>query len=190
MSQLLLVLITALVTGVISITGIWVGSRLTRVSEDRKWRRDRRLEAYSEFLLTVELAGKECDVCYLAQKCGAEEHVKQAEIVYHKLAEMSRSRLGVQLMAPRTIQNRMWDVTYHVGELVTKSITCPKLERRELDLEKSKGVDVISKFIFEARHDLGVDLPLDTIEGVRQYYSNPWRRLWWWLLWLLRPLWR
>ena len=50
MNQLLLVLITALVTGVVSISGIWFGSRLTRVAEDRKWRRDRVVEAYAEFL--------------------------------------------------------------------------------------------------------------------------------------------
>jgi hypothetical protein len=190
MSQLLLVLITALVTGVISISGIWVGSWLTRAGEDRKWRRDRCLEAYSEFLLTVELVKKECDVCYLTKQCGTEEHIKQSELVYHKMSEMTRLRLSIQLLAPRVVINCMWAITHQMGEIVKKSITCPKLERKDLDLEQGKSAEDITDFIYKARHDLGVDPPLDTIEGVREYYSNPWRRLWWWLLWLLRPLWR
>jgi hypothetical protein len=34
--------------------GVWLGSRLTQRNEDRKWRRDRILEVYAEFLGAVE----------------------------------------------------------------------------------------------------------------------------------------
>src|ERR1700730_12843286 len=44
MDQLLVVLITALVTAAFSFTGLWIGARLTRRNEARKWRRDRVLE--------------------------------------------------------------------------------------------------------------------------------------------------
>lgn len=55
MNQPTVVLITALVTGVVSMSGIWLGSRLTRENEDRKWRRDKALDAYSELLQAVEI---------------------------------------------------------------------------------------------------------------------------------------
>ena len=62
MNQILLVLITAVVTGAVSISGIWLGSRLTRQNESQKWRRDRCLEAYSELVRVVELVRHESDI--------------------------------------------------------------------------------------------------------------------------------
>jgi hypothetical protein len=50
---LLLVLIAILgITGTLG--GVWLGSRLTRRNEDRKWRREHALEAYSNFLRLVD----------------------------------------------------------------------------------------------------------------------------------------
>ena len=94
MNQISLVLITAVVTGAVSISGIWLGSRLTRQNESQKWRRDRCLEAYSELVRVVELVRHESDICYLAKECGTEEHTKQAEIVFLKMAEMNRIATG------------------------------------------------------------------------------------------------
>jgi hypothetical protein len=188
MNQILLVLITAVVTGAVSISGIWLGSRLTRQNESQKWRRDRCLEAYSELVRVVELVRHESDICYLAKECGTEEHTKQAEIVFLKMAEMNRIATGLRLLMPRMVQDKIWELTFHVGdEIVTKSITCPKVDRSEVGSARAKSSKLIIDFISAARNDLGVDLPLDTIEGVRQYYGNPWRQLWWWLL---RVLWR
>ena len=54
MSQpLVLVLIAILgITGTLG--GVWLGSRLTQRNEDRKWRREHTLEAYSNFLRLVD----------------------------------------------------------------------------------------------------------------------------------------
>jgi hypothetical protein len=174
----LLVLIAILgVTGTLS--GVWLGNRLTRRNEDRKWRRDRCLEAYSELVRVVELLLHECDLTYVGQKCGTEEHTKQADLAYRKMAEMNRIALGMQLVAPRAVKEKMWELTAHVGnEIVPKSIRCPKIEGSEFDSAKTKAAKLMIDFIYDARNDLGIDLPLDTIEGQRQLLGTkePWRQ--------------
>jgi hypothetical protein len=107
MDQLLVVLITALVTGVVSVSGIWFGSYLTRGNEDRKWRRDRCLQAYSEVLEAVYMVGFEADRVYFGGDCGTQEHGKQTAIVLEKTAEMYRTEQRVRLVAPDQVNARL-----------------------------------------------------------------------------------
>jgi hypothetical protein len=90
MNKLTVVLVTALVTGVVSVSGIWLGSHLTGENEDRKWRRDHALEAYSELIRAVEAVRNAADISYFVEDCGTEKHAKQNGIVADKLAELLR----------------------------------------------------------------------------------------------------
>jgi hypothetical protein len=83
-NQLIVVLITALVT----LSSVWFGSYLARGNEDRKRRRDRCLEAYSEVLRAVASVQFEADAIYCGADCETEEHPKQHGIVLEKVAEM------------------------------------------------------------------------------------------------------
>ena len=88
MDQLLVVLIIALVTGAFSFTGIWIGARLTRGNEDRKWRRDHILEAYSELIHAVEVVISEAGLAY-GEACGTESHTKRREVVLESCRDAS-----------------------------------------------------------------------------------------------------
>jgi hypothetical protein len=163
-NQILLVLITALVTGVVSITGIWFGSRLTRKSEDRKWRRDHALEAYTELIAAIDIVIFECDRIYVGVKCGTTEHNEQAELVLEKLAEMDRIAKRVFLLAPSAVNNRMHSLTQHVGEKIAKALcACPKIKEGERDAAKDKLAVLLAAFTNDARNDLGIHAPLQRI---------------------------
>jgi hypothetical protein len=165
MNQLLLVLITALVTGAVSVSGIWLGSYLTRGNEDRKWRRDRCLEAYSELLRAAESVRFEADAAYFGADCGTQEHAKQHGIVLEKVAEMYRTEQRVSLMAPDEVNARLLALAYHVGtEIGAKLSKCPKIDESERKLATEKFAKLLVRFINEARNDLGIHPPLHTIE--------------------------
>jgi hypothetical protein len=162
MSQLLLVLITALVTGVPS---IWFGSYLTRGNEDRKWRRDRCLEAYSEVLRAVDSVRFEADATYFGADCGTEEHAKQHEIVLEKVAEMYRTEQRVRLVAPDEVNARLRALAYHVGtEIGAKLSKCPKIDEGGRKSAMEKFAELLVRFTNEARNDLGIHPPLHRFE--------------------------
>jgi hypothetical protein len=161
MSQLLVALITALGTG----ASIWFGSYLTRGNEDRKWRRDRCLEAYSEVLRAVESVRFEADATYFGADCGTEEHAKQHEIVLEKVAEMYRTEQRVRLVAPDEVNARLGALTHHVGtEIGAKLSKCPKIDEGGRKSATEKFAELLVRFNNEARNDLGIHPPLHTFE--------------------------
>jgi hypothetical protein len=183
MNQLLLVLITALVTAGFSFTGLWIGARLTRGNEDRKWRRDHAIESYFEFIEAVETAQHESDRIYISTEyeCGTEDHAKQAAVVLDKMIEMDRLAQHIFLLAPDVVNTHASHLTDHMGkEIVTKSILCPKIEKGERDLAVKQAVRLLVLFRNAARSDLGVHLPRHTREEWEQLLSIKKR---WWRFW-------
>lgn len=183
MNQLLLVLITALVTGILSVSGIWVGSRLTRDNEDRKWRRDHALEAYSQFVEAVDEVRFESDRIYISTEyeCGTEEHKKQAEVVLDKMVKSDRLAQRLFLLAPEIVNARAMQLTAHMGtEIVTKSIVCPKIGKNERDAAMKHAAQLLVYFRSAARNDLDIHLPLHTREEWDQIRLTEKR---WWRLW-------
>lgn len=178
MNQLLVVLITALVTGVVSVSGIWFGSYLTRGNEDRTWRRDRCLEAYSELLRTVEMVRFEADAAYSGADCGTQEHAKQHGIVLEKVTEMYRTEQRVNLVAPDEVNARLGALAYHVGtEIGAKLSKCPKIDESERKSAMKKLATLLVHFINQARNDLGIHPPLHTIEEWKKIVGT--EKSWW-----------
>ena len=145
-----------MVTGVVSVSGIWFGSYLTRGNEDRKWRRDHALEAYSEFIRLVNAITVEAGNVYIAE-CGTVESVKHRKKLLEKLAELYRTHDRVILLAPLELQMPVTALMRQItGPFVTKSIQCPKAPDAEVKAEGEKLVTLNTDFTFKARNDLGV----------------------------------
>jgi hypothetical protein len=150
----------ALVTGVIailsSISSLWFGSRLASGAEDRKWRRDHALEAYSEFIRLVNAITVEAGNTNITE-CGTEEHVKYKAMVFEKLTELYRTNDRVIFLAPDELQAPLSALIRHLtGEFITKSTQCPKARDAEVKAVGDRLAELIADFIFRVRNDLGV----------------------------------
>jgi hypothetical protein len=174
LNQLLLVLITALVTGAFSFTGLWIGARLTRGNEDRKWRRDQALEAYSEFLSAAEMAISEAGMAYGAH-CGTEDHTKHCEAVMDKVADMHRLSGRIILLAPDALEAPFSALTEFItSELLIMAIQCQKASPDERKVSNKKLAGLMANFMLRARHDIGIHPPLGTLDGA----EKPWWQFW------------
>ena len=175
MNQLIIVLITALLTALGTSATIWLGSRLTRENEDRKWRRDRALEAYSEILGAVEMVRFEADAAYIRDECETEEHGKQHIIVLEKVAELNRIQERAFLVAPDEVNAHLAALTSHVAtEIGAKLSKCPKIEESERNTAMEKYNLLLGIFTRVARNDLDVHPPLNR----NQIPKKPWWRFW------------
>jgi hypothetical protein len=155
--------VTSVLTGAVSISGIWLGSRLTRQNEDRKWRRESALQAYSELLGAVDKVRFESDHLYHTE-CGI-ERLKQADLVLDKVAEMDRISQRVFLLAPDAVNASMMKLTHHMGtEIVAKSNKLPRIEESERKAAMAKLAELLGHFRNEARNDLTIYPPLYTPE--------------------------
>jgi hypothetical protein len=172
MNQLTVVLITALVTGVISISGIWFGSHLTRKSENRKWRRDHALEAYSQFSRQVDVIVEEATTVYRTQ-CGSEQHIKHGMMAAEKLVEMYRTTDRIILLASDELQAPFSALSKYMPEFAEKLAQCPKATEDEIKAAKKKLIELQARFMMYARNDLGVHPQYQEWNAVK-----PWWRFW------------
>jgi hypothetical protein len=173
MTQLVIVLVTALVT----IFTIWFGSYLTRKNDAEKWRRDHALQAYWEFLGAMEAVAFEADAAYYGSDCGTEKHVKQGGLILEKVAEMYRIEQRVILVAPDEVNARLRPLALHVGtEIGAKLSKCPKIDESELKAARAKYAELLVSFTNAARNDLGIHLPLRTLEEWSKTPKKPWRQ--------------
>ena len=159
------VLLPVVVGGVIGILGGFVGpyfiQRAKDVADDRKWRRDKALDAYSEMVRAVEVVKYESDFVY-HWECGTETHFKRAEILLESVAEMYRIQQRVFLLAPNAVNARLLPLTSQVGvEIAEKSIKCPKIAESEREAARKTSVELMTAFEIEARNDLALHPPLD-----------------------------
>jgi hypothetical protein len=174
MNQLVIVLITALVTGVVSVSGIWLGSRLTRRNEDRKWRRDHALEAYAEFIQATEAVISESAKAWLI-KCGTEEKAKQSAVVYDKLVEMYRAGNRIVLLSSNAVQKPFSALIEHLGMFARMLGQCPKVSEAEQEAGQKKVAELQARFFAAARNDLGVHPHIDTREATEKARWKVWR---------------
>lgn len=163
MNQLLVVLITALVTGVVSISGIWFGSHLTRENESRKWRREHALEAYTAVLRACAVVMDEADNIYHMEPSA--ERVAQGKLLFEKVAEMYRLSDRVTLLGPREIHASVDALTLYYGtDIAARAQKAPKPSDDEWRVIRAGAAPLYMKFMMQARNDLGVHEPLYPIE--------------------------
>jgi hypothetical protein len=168
MNPLKVALITALVTGTIaivsSISGIWLGSRLTRANDDRKWRRESALEAYSDVLKASETVHFVAIAAYIAD-CNSEKYAKHVLLIRDAVAELHGVVDRALLLSPKEMYDDLRSlVSYCTGELGANAIKCPKIAKTEWDkiqgahstYDRPRGDETESGVSgVEARDDLG-----------------------------------
>jgi hypothetical protein len=151
--------------------GVWLGSRLTQRNEDRKWRRDRILEAYSEFLGAVDRVISEAGLAY-GTPCGTEEHQRRREAVLDKVADMNRLSGRLILLSPDAMEAPFSALTgFITSELQIMAIECPKAPADEREASNKKLATLLATFMVLARQDIGIHPPLGIPE-------KPWWRFW------------
>jgi hypothetical protein len=176
MNQLAIVLITALVTGIISISAVWLGSHLTRENEIRKWRRDQALEAYVDVLKASATVYFESVATYLAE-CNTEEQTKHVHLVMVAVAELHGLANKVLLLSPKEMFDDFQNLASYLSkEIVGNSLKCPKIPNAEWDrIQGADFVRVQNDFILAARNDLGIHAPLLTAQELMKF-NQQWKR--------------
>lgn len=114
-----------------TLIGTWLGRLLERSNEDRKWRRERCLEAYTEVFNSCQNLVFESDKAYRIE-CGSLEHHKQVEVMIMKILELSQTNDKAALLGSEYAFKMLGELINHCSsEIALKSINCPKLPESE-----------------------------------------------------------
>jgi hypothetical protein len=129
---------------------------LERGNEATKWRRDRLLDAYSEFLRAVDIATAASAKAFEIA-CETQEHEKQREIAFEKVAEIRRVSDRILLLSSDTVESPFQFLTNFVAsEYVWEMVRCPKTPRLDRKILNQGLSQLLAKFIKSARDDLGI----------------------------------
>jgi hypothetical protein len=124
--------------------------------EARTWRRDRCLEAYSEFVGLVNIIVTAAGECFYAE-CGTEKHAKNRQIVFDRFPELTHMSFRIMLLGPPTLAEPLNDLLQYLDkEMAWKLIQCPKICNKREEIGE-KFPELNTRFMMTARHDLGID---------------------------------
>ena len=141
--------------------GVWLGSFLARGNEDRQWRRDRCLEAYTDLLRACDIVADEVSEARETKR-GSLKHATQNGLIANKVGEMYRLSDRVALLGSDGIQEPLSALTLHCGQLVaTAKADQNKADQKMSDDEMQKAkftgyVSVYKEFRNAARNDLAL----------------------------------
>src|SRR5438046_1233047 len=110
-------IIQIVITVLSTLSGIWLGSRLTGSKEDRQWRRDRCLEAYTDVLRACEIVTNEATKLYL-ELC---DQTTQLRILSEKTLELHRATQRIMLLAPEMMPTRTALVVHCETKIATRA---------------------------------------------------------------------
>jgi hypothetical protein len=138
-----------------TLSGIWLGSTLTRSKEDRQWRRDRCLEAYTDVMEFCETVTNAAHKLYLNL---SDNHTKQLEVLTEEVDKFHRATQKAALLCPTEMRATIQALVVHVDkEIATKAGLCPKMSLKEWTKVTTTDRAVIAgQFWAEARRDLDV----------------------------------
>jgi hypothetical protein len=168
---------------IIGLVGVVIGAALStgvtyllalrkEATETRNWRRDKLLDAYSDFLHATESVVSETAMAY-GMKCGTEEHAKQCRIAFDKVAEMHRTSQKILLLSSHFMQPSFTALTQYIaGEFLTSSIQCPKISVDERAAINKMLSALMAEFMLRARQDVGTHMT----EGAAQEKKKAWWR--------------
>ena len=176
MNQLIVILVTALVTGVVSVSSLWLGIHLTRKNEDRKWRRDRALEAYADILKASAAVQFESTAAYFAE-CNTEEQMNHVRLVHTAVGELYALGNRVLLLSPKEMFDDFKNLSAYLStEIVGNSLKRPKIPKEEWDkIMGAPFVRVFGDFTVAARNDLGIHVPHLSPQELMKF-NQEWRR--------------
>jgi hypothetical protein len=159
MSPEMTVLLPLLTTLIGALGGVWLGRYLEQGNETIKWRRDRLLDAYSEFLRAADVAVAASWEAFRTE-CETEEHKKQTRIAYKKASEMNRVSDRILLLSSDAVEPSFKALMLVVrSEFVFKLTACPKAPTQERKELNRMFREAWAAFVKSARHDLGIHPP-------------------------------
>ena len=140
--------------------GGWLAWWLRQNTEERQWRRQHCLDAYSDVLSACELLSFEADREYGRER-GTPDHVQGMEAVLEKVAVMYRAGNRVSLLGSSRLQASCNALTCHCGTVIAKkAFATPKPSAAEWT--KVRGDDfarLYGEFLAAARSDLDLKSP-------------------------------
>jgi hypothetical protein len=147
--------------------GVWLGSRLTRRNEDRKWRRDHALQSYTDFLQACSVVMEESAKIYEMEQ--SPERVGQGNVLLEKTAEMYRLSDRVTLLAPQNLHKPLFELAQYYGQdIAARAQKVPKPSTEEWKAIRARAPALYLDFMMKARNDLGIHEPLYRVEEWKQ----------------------
>jgi hypothetical protein len=159
-------IIQTIMLGVGPLIGIWLGSRLTRFKEDRQWRRDRCLEAYTDVIRACEIVAAEASRLYLELS----DHTTQLQVLYEKISELHRASQRAILLAPKEMMATLTALITHTEkQIAVKAGISPKIPLDDWKKITTTDLAIITaRFTDEARNDLGTHSPFRIVDRCRR----------------------
>jgi hypothetical protein len=100
--------------------GAWAGSHLNRGAEERQWRRNRRVESYTDILMACTVVADESDRAFFEEP-GTADAFSQNSVVIEKVREMHRASTRASLLLSEKMVSYLNPLITHCGNLAKKS---------------------------------------------------------------------
>lgn len=151
-----------------TLSGIWLGSRLSRSKENRQWRWDRRLEAYIDVIRGCEIITSEASKLYLGL---CDDLTIQLEILSEKVLKFHRAVQRVMLLAPAEMKATLNALVVHSeSKIVTRAGASPKPPLDEWKNTTTGLAAIVGQFTNEARNDLDVHSPRHIVDQWKKMF--------------------
>ena len=173
MSQQAVLLLIAILGIMGTLSGAWLGSRMTRSNEDRKWRREHALEAYSNCIRLTDAIMEAGTKIYRAE-CGTVDYNKHGGILIDKLTELYRTTDRILLVSTYELQAPFTELNRRLPKFAEELARCPKIAEEEMRAIRSKLADLEAQFVMMARNDLGVH-PRNQVWKAKPKWWRFWR---------------
>jgi hypothetical protein len=164
-----------------SLGGVWLGRHLERSNEAVKWRRERRLEAYTDLLRTCDVILFEATKAHLMAE-PTPKAMAQNELVLKNVAEMHRLKDKVSLIGSAEIEGPVSELTmYYHQNMAERAVKLPKPSEDEWDKITAEAAGLYRKVVTLARTDIGVMEPPRTTWWKTSFDKS--KSLFRWLVW-------
>lgn len=150
-----LALLVALIAGGFALGGTWLGSRLSGTSEDRRWLRQHRLDAYDELLAACDAVAGYAHVVY-GETPGTQAVVDAQGRLLELQTAAYRASDRVKLVGSEAIQDPAQALAFYCGStLGTKAMANPRPSAEEWRAVRVTGLVPLFRAVRDAaRADL------------------------------------
>ena len=132
--------------------GTWLGNYLARAKEERQWRRDRSLEAYTDVMRASDIVITEAGRLYLEI---VDDRTTQLQTLSEKTSELHHVAHRAALLAPIEIAASIHALVAHIDHVVTRAGASPKLPLEEWKkLTTTDRAVIVTRLSNQAWHDL------------------------------------
>jgi hypothetical protein len=142
-----------------TLIGTWLGSRLTRSTAERQWRRDRCLEAYTDVLRGWSLFNMEAHRLYLTYLTPSYDPDVHYQFLHEKLA-LDHAIFRSILLSSYEMNDICIQLSECVGTITVQANASPKLPHDDwTKLTTGEANAIAAKFMAAAQNDLRIDDP-------------------------------